>query len=149
MKASELYHAGVVVDDLDAARRTLSDAAGYGWTDVMASELLVHSPEGDQLVPLRVCFSTTEPYLELIEAVAGTLWEPSTSGVHHLGYWSDDVIADCAELEANGYAVEAWSEIGGIRIFAYCTAPASPRLELVHRSFASVLCDRVAAVVGD
>jgi hypothetical protein len=148
VKASDLYHAGVVVSDIDGARRTMSAAAGYAWTKVRASDVLVHSPEGDQVVALRVCFSTTEPYLELIEAVAGTVWEPSTSGVHHLGYWSDDVIADCDQLEAHGYAVEAWSEIGEMRIFAYCTAPASPRIELVHRSFATVLSGWITEVTG-
>ena len=146
MQASELYHAGVVVDDLDAAREQLSAAGGHVWTATVESDVAVHLPEGEKLVSLRVCFSTTSPHLELIEAVPGTVWEPPSSGVHHLGYWSDDVVADCAELAAAGYAVEAWSDVGGLRMFAYCHAPLGPRIELVHRSFAPVLLGWVAAV---
>jgi hypothetical protein len=139
MQASELYHAGVVVDDLDAAREALARAAGYVWTAPVESDVLVQFPDAERTVTLRVCFSTVSPHVELIQSVPGTIWEPPSSGVHHLGYWADDVRADCRDLEAKGYAVEAWSDLGGLRTFAYCRAPLGPRIELVHRSFAPVL----------
>jgi hypothetical protein len=146
--ASELYHAGVVVEDLDAARAQLSDAAGYTWTAPVESDVPVQFPDGEGVVTLRVCFSTASPNLELIQAVPGTIWEPPSSGVHHLGYWSDDVAADCADLEAKGYSVEAWSDLGGLRMFAYCHASLGPRIELVHRSFAPVLQGWISNVAG-
>jgi lactoylglutathione lyase len=144
VQASELYHAGVVVDDLVAAREQLTAAGGYSWTAVVESDVPVQFADGERVVTLRVCFSTASPHLELIQAVPGTVWEPPSSGVHHLGYWSDDVAADCADLEAKGYAVEAWSDLGGLRMFAYCWSPLGPRVELVHRSFAPVLRSWVA-----
>lgn len=51
----------------------------------------------------------------------GTLWEPTPgSGIHHLGYWSDDVAADTAELERHGYEVEATRRgLDGAPFFAF------------------------------
>jgi len=67
--------------------------------------------------------------MEVIQAVAGTLWMPAAgSGIHHLGYWSDDVAADSAALEAQGYALEAAGQV-----WAYHRSPAGPRIELVNR----------------
>jgi len=148
VQGGELYHAGVVVADLDAAREQLTAAGGYAWTAPVESDVLVQFPDGERLVTLRVCFSTTSPHIELIQAVPGTVWEPPSSGVHHLGYWSDDVAADCVDLAVKGYTVEAWSDIGGLRMFAYCHAPLGPRIELVHRSFAPVLLGWIADVSG-
>jgi hypothetical protein len=144
VQATELYHAGIVVDDLDAARAQLAGAGGYVWTAPVESDVQVQFPDGERVVTLRVCFSTASPHLELIQSVPGSVWEPPSSGVHHLGYWSDDVAADCADLEGQGYDVEAWSDIDGLRMFAYCRAPLGPRIELVHRSFAPVLRGWVA-----
>ena len=35
MKAENLYHTGVVVDDLEATMEWLTKVAGYSWTDVV------------------------------------------------------------------------------------------------------------------
>ena len=71
----------------------------------------------------------SSPRLEIIQAVPGTLWEPAAgSGIHHLGYWSDDVAADSAALEERGYALEAAGQV-----WAYHRNPAGPRIELVNR----------------
>jgi hypothetical protein len=148
MDAADLYHAGVVVEDFEGARTALTAAGGHRWTETAISEVAVQLPDGERTVRFKVCFSTTRPHLELIEAIPGTVWEPPSSGVHHVGYWSDDVVADCAALEAGGMDVEAWAELGGIRMFAYCKAGDGPRIELVHRSFQPVLAGWVADVAG-
>jgi hypothetical protein len=63
----------------------------------------------------------SSPRLEIIQTVAGTLWEPATgSGIHHLGYWSDDLVQDSRELERRGFAMaEAGRPPVGPRHFAF------------------------------
>ena len=59
----------------------------FALSDVDAAE-----PSGDVELDLRFAYSATEPRLEIIRSVPGSLWVPAPgSGIHHLGYWSDDV----------------------------------------------------------
>jgi len=63
------------------------------------------------------------------------VWTPADSGVHHLGYWSDDVDADLAMLEANGMELEVKSLLpDGATLWAYCKGATGPRIELVSRA---------------
>ena len=65
----------------------------------------------------------------------GSVWVPADSGLHHVGYWSDDVAADSAELVRLGYAVEvAGKRPDGSTYWAYHRSPNGPRVELVCRS---------------
>ena len=62
---------------------------------------------------------------------------PQARGVHHLGYWSDDLEADLATLEANGLACEVKSynpDGSGKLLWAYTKGPTGPRIELVSRA---------------
>lgn len=62
------------------------------------------------------------------------MWQPSNSGVHHLGYWSDDVAADSAALVAQGYEMEITGPgPDGVPMWAYHRHPTGPRIELVTR----------------
>lgn len=56
------------------------------------------------------------------------------SRVHHIGYWSDDVAADSAELERHGYMAEA-ARIGpdGSPFFAFYRGTRGFRVELLTR----------------
>jgi glyoxalase/bleomycin resistance protein/dioxygenase superfamily protein len=38
VKAENLYHTGIVVDDLEATMKWLSEVADYTWTDVVTVE---------------------------------------------------------------------------------------------------------------
>lgn len=95
----------------------------------------VRLPDGEAEIDLRFTYSRTTPRLEVIRTVPGTPWTPAAgSGVHHLGYWSDDVAADSARLSARGYV----NEVSGIRpdgslYWAYHRSPDGPRIELVSR----------------
>jgi len=52
-------------------------------------------PDGEATLDLVFTYSKTEPRVEVIQSMPGTLWVPAEdSGIHHLGYWSDDVAAD-------------------------------------------------------
>jgi hypothetical protein len=135
MNGTDQFHVGIVVDDLDAALDELGSLLGYEWCPVFAIETPVVLPEGEVMVDLRFAYSRTEPRVELIRAVPGTPWVPAAgSGIHHLGYWSEDIAQDARELEGRGYVEEARGVLpDGTTIWAYHRGPKGPRIELVSR----------------
>jgi len=121
---ASFFHSGIVVSDLEQAMTELEQATGARWLTPQ------ERPDGDGVV--RVCFSRTPPYIELIEGNPGGLW-PTAAGprVDHLAYWTDAFEADCAHLDGLGLRREA----GGTSIWggnwAYFQVPAvGIRLEL-------------------
>ena len=80
----------------------------------------------------------------------GTLWVPApASGIHHLGYWSDDVAADAARLTARGYAAEATGvRPDGTAVWAYHRSASGPRIELVSRAIAAGLEQQLDVELG-
>jgi hypothetical protein len=136
VRGEDQFHVGIVVADVDSTLENLSSLFGYEWCDQIGGPLAVTLPAGDTTtIELRFAYSRTEPRLEIIRAVPGTLWEPeSGSGIHHLGYWSDDVAADAAELVAHGHVVEATgSRPDGRPYWTFHRSPVGPRIELVSR----------------
>lgn len=137
MKAESLYHTGVVVDDLEKTMNWLADVAGYTWTEVVSVDQDAVTPDGEVTIPMKMAYSRADPRLELLQTVPGTVWTPADSGVHHIGYWSDDVESDLATLESNGmtFEVKSYNPDGsGTLLWAYAKGPTGPRIELVSRS---------------
>jgi len=135
VRAEDQFHVGIVVEDLDGSMAEMTEMFGYAWAAPLAVQTPVVLPDREFMLDLRFTYSTTPPRVELVRSVAGTLWTPAAgSGVHHLGYWSDDVATDAALLEAHGYANEAKGlrEDGGA-VWAYHRRPGGPRIELVSR----------------
>jgi lactoylglutathione lyase len=136
MKFEDLYHTGIVVDDLTATMERLAKVAGYTWTDVVTVDQEAATPDGDITIPMKMVYSGADPRLELLQTVPGTVWTPADSGVHHIGYWSDDVESDLATLESNGMTTEVKSynpDGSGTLLWAYAKASTGPRIELVSR----------------
>ena len=134
MKAEDLYHTGIVVEDFEGGQRWFTAVAGYRWCDDLRVEQTVWTPEGDKTVPIRFVYTMSEPRLELLQAVPGTIWMPSNSGVHHLGYWSDDVDGDLDMLVRHGLRAEVKAPLpDGSSLWAYCRGDSGPRVELVSR----------------
>ncbi len=135
MRAEDQFHVGIVVDDLDSALAELSELFGYEWCDEFNVPTPVTFPAGDRVVDMRFAYSKTSPRLEVIQSVAGTLWEPATgSGIHHLGYWSDDVAGDSQELARRGFAMEAVGrKPDGSTLFAFHRGSSGPRIEIISR----------------
>jgi hypothetical protein len=131
----------VVVDDLDLALRDFSELFGYRWSDAFEGRVAVWLPDGDQEVDLRFVYSRTVPRIEVIQAIEGTVWVPSAeSGIHHLGYWSDDVADDGARLESSGYVLEAAGLVpNGTAPWSYHKAPDRVRVELVDTALRPML----------
>ncbi len=137
MKAEYLYHTGIVVDDLEATMERLAKVAGYTWTDIVSVVQEAVTPAGDVTIPMKMVYSGADPRLELLQTVPGTVWTPADSGVHHVGYWSDDVESDLATLESNGMALEVKSynpDGSGTLLWAYAKGSTGPRIELVSRN---------------
>jgi catechol 2,3-dioxygenase-like lactoylglutathione lyase family enzyme len=137
VKPENLYHSGIVVDDLDATLDWFTKVAGYRWTDVVEVDQVAQTPDGEITIPMRMAYSGSAPRLEILQTAPGTIWVPADSGVHHLGYWSDDVESDLATLEANGmrYEVKSYNPDGsGTLLWAYCKRSTGPRIELVSRA---------------
>ncbi|MFG3293840.1 VOC family protein [Streptomyces sp. NPDC048179] len=141
MKASDQFHVGIVVDDIPAAAAELTALFGYQWCAELGAPAQVSLPGGDTVLDLASTYSMSVPRLELVRSVPGTLWQPAAdSGVHHLGYWSDDVAADSAELARRGYATEAVGRRpDGTPYWAFHRGPTGPRVELVTRALQPVL----------
>ncbi|MGH8995034.1 MAG: VOC family protein [Acidimicrobiales bacterium] len=135
MRGGDQFHVGIVVDDLVAALTEMTEMFGYEWASPLAVQTPVVLPGREFMLDLRFAYSVTEPRVELVQSVPGTLWTPAPgSGVHHVGYWSDDVAADAAVLEAHGYATEAKGvRPDGAAAWAYHRSPSGPRIELVSR----------------
>ena len=142
MQPDDLYHTGLVVDDIEATMRWFTDVAGYEWCDQFVGEQVVQLPGGERTLTMRGVYSLSEPRLELVGTISDTLWEPSNAGVHHLGYWSDEVDRDVATLVANGVQLEARSLMpDGSSLWAYCTAASGPRIEFVSRVLEPVMSE--------
>lgn len=139
MNASDRFHAGVVVDNLDAAMGDLTELFGYEWCPTLTVPLPVRFPSEEQTVELTFTYSTSSPRLELVETVPGTLWSP-VAGVHHLGYWSDDPASDGDRLRSKGYSMEAAGlSPDGSSLWSYHRKANGFRVELVNRELRSFL----------
>lgn len=141
MKADNLFHIGIVTDDLDATRAGLTGLLGYEWGPQIGGPVTVTLPGGVVVdVEMACAYSITTPRLEIVRSIPGTFWEPvAGAGVHHLGYWSDDVAADAAELVAAGYETEATRGGPDGPSFAFLRSDTGYRVELVSRASQSGL----------
>lgn len=141
MRAEDQFHAGVVVDQLEPALADLADLFGYRWCEPMSVSTPVILPAGETIVDLTFVYSVTTPRLEVIQSVPGSLWTPVPgSGVHHLGYWSDDVAADSSVLVGQGLAAEATGmRPDGSPYWAYHAAPDRIRIEIISRQLQPAL----------
>lgn len=139
MKASDQFHAGVVVDNLGSAMSDLSDLFGYVWCPTLTVPLPVRFAAEEKAVELTFTYSVSTPRIELVETVPGTLWSP-VAGVHHLGYWSDDLVGDGDQLATSGYTFEASGvSPDGSTLWSYHRKANGYRVELVNRALRSFL----------
>ncbi|MBP3037849.1 VOC family protein [Arthrobacter sp. zg-ZUI100] len=132
------YHHGIVVADLESAVAAASREHGLTFTDPWVGTQRIRTPEGVQEVEFRFVYSAEGPvHLELIQQMPGTLWvTDGVADIHHLGYWSDDVAADGARLEAGGMelAFEHVPDEGRMSGYRYYRSALGFYVELVHSS---------------
>ncbi|MCZ4551313.1 VOC family protein [Gordonia rubripertincta] len=135
VKAEDLFHMGIVSDDPSATREQLTALLGYEWGPTIGGPTAVTLTSGEVTLEFACSYSISTPRLEVVNTIPGTFWEPvAGSGIHHLGYWSDDVGADTEDLVRGGYVVEATRSAGGAPFFAFLRGDNGIRMELVTRS---------------
>jgi hypothetical protein len=102
---ADMYHTGMVVDDLESAMRSLHEAVGAEWSEPRRAAMPVRTSRGVIERESLVAFSRGEPpHIELIQQVFGGVWVPADGSprLHHIGFWVDDLAGESARLEALG-----------------------------------------------
>jgi hypothetical protein len=99
LQHTNLFHTGIVVDDLASAKEELGEELGVTWRDGGAKVLLL-TDDGTRTVRTAYSLSREGPHhIELCQSIEGTVWTAAAPGhAHHLGYWVDDVTASSAAL---------------------------------------------------
>jgi hypothetical protein len=144
MGLSEMFHVGIVVQDVQAARARLSELLGVAWGPVIDTAALeLRDVEGHDIVmPNRICYSTAPPYLELVQEVPGSPWVCNEhSNLHHIGFFSTAVTADSGGLTRAMCPLEIAGRAGDLAPagFAYHRDPLGVRIELVDAAMRQLM----------
>ena len=138
---ADLFHTGIVVDDLDAAKEHFGALLGLTWLEG-GGETRMLTDDGARTVRTAYALSAEGPHhVELVQLVPGTLYTVTgTARAHHLGYWVDDVAATSAALaERMPTAASFAVDDDAPPICAYHQAGAGFYVELVSRAMRRVL----------
>jgi len=101
-----IWHIGIAVPDLDKGKKELGEVFGLDWRPARVRKLTLADAVGQRHeVECHVVFSLGGPFaVEVWQAIPGTpLDVPEGGGVHHIGYWVDDLAAEAKRLDALGY----------------------------------------------
>jgi hypothetical protein len=135
MSLSELYHVGIVVPEIEAARERLSSLLGVEWGPIVEADTEVRRASGsDEVISLKLCYSTKAPHLELVEERPGTPWTCNEfSNLHHIGFFSDSLASDARQLEGGACPLEICGRAAeeAPRMFSYHRDPLGVRFEFV------------------
>jgi catechol 2,3-dioxygenase-like lactoylglutathione lyase family enzyme len=138
----DLFHTGIVVDDLEAAKEEFGRLLGVTWLEG-GGKVKMHAAGEASTVETRYAVSAAGPHhVELVQSVPGTLYTSNGSGrAHHIGYWVDDVPAASEALVQTGLTNVVLISFGGGRppITAYHEASNGFWIELVARSMKPLL----------
>lgn len=132
----DMFHCAFVVPDIDESLTDLGSTFGVEWSEIRNGSTPVWTPDGFMQLTLRGCFSVgSGNRIEVIEGQPGTPWEPQAAPVlHHVGFWSTDLVQDTAWMLSNGYvlAATAWGEDAPApHHFAYGRKAGGPYMELL------------------
>jgi hypothetical protein len=99
------YHFALVVADVEQAQTELGAVFGLTWANIQRRMARMESPSGPVQVDVCYVYSLNgPPYFELIEQRPGTVF--AQLGLHHIGLWSDNPVAESKRLEAHGWPRE-------------------------------------------
>jgi len=130
------FHVGIIVKEFAEAQDRFSELLGVEWGRVLElEEYQVELGDGSKLtVPNKMCYSTGDPHLELIQEVPGTPWVTNEhSNLHHIGFWSSDLAGESARFSAAGCPLAMRGRDGDQApvSFAYHDDPIGVRIELI------------------
>ncbi len=142
LRPTDLFHTGIVVDDLVAAQAEFGAQLGVTWL-VGGGDVRMVTDDGPRMVHAAYTLSAEGPHhVELVQAVPGTLYAVGGAPrAHHLGYWTDDVPAASAALARSGLAKECSIDVGDetAPMCAYHRAGDGFYIELVSSAMRRVL----------
>ena len=113
--SSNYYHVGIVVNDIQAAQERLSALFGISWGPVLPiSAVAYRDCDGPDLdLPTTLCYSVGDPGIELIEELPGPVWvRNEQSNLHHIGFWTDELLNDSARLAGGGCPLQLSGRAG-------------------------------------
>ena len=110
-----IEHVGVLVGDLDRAMEHYTNDLGIGpWVGYTISpdwvrDMTVHGKQQGHVFKIALCQVGSMLY-ELIESVEGpSIYEEFLNqrgeGVHHLGYFVEDIDAEISNMESRGFSM--------------------------------------------
>jgi Glyoxalase/Bleomycin resistance protein/Dioxygenase superfamily len=137
LQPRDFYHTGIVVPDLDAAMARLSALAGYRWITPLSYTLPFRTAAGVRELTSTIVYSVQSPYIELVQEVPGTPWTAAPgNSIHHVGYFTDNLVETARALESNGFTFEMTGEIPGSEfgMFAYYIDNFGTRVEIIDRA---------------
>lgn len=126
------FHVGLIVPELGQAQRDLTSTLGLSWASKQRREMPILVNGETVRRDISFVYSIEgPPYIELIGANEPP-WN-ATDGLHHMGIWSEDIVADMQALIAARYTVAATglNRKGHSSGFAYLNSPTGILLELV------------------
>jgi Glyoxalase/Bleomycin resistance protein/Dioxygenase superfamily len=109
------YHVGIIVAEINAARARLSESLSLTWGPVMHLDTVEYrdAQATDLVLPTTMCYSVGDPCLELIEEVPDTVWVRNEhSNLHHVGFWTDDLVTDSRSLTVVGCPMQLCGRAG-------------------------------------
>jgi hypothetical protein len=127
------YHVGIIVPELGRAQRDLTASLGLSWASEQRRAMPVVIDGATVQRDISFVYSIDgPPHIELIGANEPP-WNPR-DGLHHMGIWSEDIVADMQALLDQDYTVAATGEgRGGSPVgFAYLNGPTGVLVELVE-----------------
>jgi hypothetical protein len=133
------FHSALIVPELRSSLDLLGDAFGLGWSSIKESETAVWTPEGRVDLTFRGCFSHPGPTrIEIIESIPATLWSTGDDILlHHVSFWSSDLVKDAAALAEKGFPIMAtsWGDDGTTpTLFTYHRQAGGPYMELLDEN---------------
>jgi hypothetical protein len=137
LRPEDFYHTGIVVPDLDAAMAHYSTLAGYAWITPLSYTLPFRTATGTHELTSTIVYSLQSPHLELVQEVAGTPWTAAPgNSVHHLGYFTDNLVDTAHVLESSGFTFEMTGAVSDseLALFAYYVDAFGTRIEIVDRA---------------
>jgi methylmalonyl-CoA/ethylmalonyl-CoA epimerase len=146
LSTGQIHHVGIVVDDLTEACTELAHRYGSPLVVFPAKKFhCVH--RGTTMSPVTQIALTAAgpPHIELLQAVAGTVWMPGP-GIHHIAYVVDDLAAGSAALEKRGLPIEVagLAADGSLSAATYHRDPLGHIVELLAASNARYMAEQIS-----
>jgi hypothetical protein len=131
------FHVGLVVPDFEAATRELPLALGLTFNESHES---TYGPD-----TIRVAYARPgPPFLEVVQGTPGGQW--NTEGgprMDHVGYFSHDLEADIAQLEAAGLPLDIDGRVYGNPFVYHRGTHTGMRIELIDGARRESLLNRI------